>query len=184
MILSSLNHFSSIQRYFYIFLQDLFVGVVFPGNVSLGMQELASSPKLAVTKFMEGFAHFGLEISWNVLFSLQFVVSVCKRTLVSELAGSCVFPVSTHFSLELHLVLLHELLPLLLAVKLLFGLLEKRILFIQVLGRGPALFGASLVLLVRFCFFSDEILTPLLGCWELGEEFLLLSFLGLGIVVL
>jgi len=94
------------------------------------MQKLAPSPKLAVTKFMEGFADFGLEVGRDVFLALQFLVSVGEGALGLELAASRQLPVATHLRLELHLVLLHEALSLFFALELLLRLLKSSVFLI------------------------------------------------------
>ena len=97
------------------------------------MKELASSTKLAVTKFVEGFADLGLEVGGEMLLALQFVLSVGEGAFGFELALAGHLPVSANLGLELHLVLLHEALSLLFGLKVLLWLLEA--LMLRILSR-------------------------------------------------
>lgn len=183
MVLSALHHFGSLQRDFHVLAQDLFKRVVLSLDIAFCMQELAASPELAVTKFMEGLADFRLEVCGHVLLALQLVLSVGEGALVLELALTAELPIAAHLSLELHLVLLHEALSLLLALELLLGLLESTLLcFLS--GGLLALSRAFALVLEGSLFFSDEILMLRQLGGILGDEGSGLWVGGLGVVTL
>lgn len=115
--------------------------------------------------------------------SFQFVVSMCKGTVVLELTSACVLPVFAHFRFELHLVGRHKPVPVLFTLEVLLSLLLFSIRSIRplLLYKGNILqvltrVGRSIL----FLFFSDEI-------FVLANSFRilrLLRFRVLGVVVL
>jgi hypothetical protein len=56
---------------------------------------------------------------------MKFIFSMCERAAIVKFALAKQLPIPAHFSLELHLVLLHEVVTLLLRVEVAFGSLDS-----------------------------------------------------------
>ena len=89
------------------------------------MKELASVAVGAIGGGVELSADLGLEIGRQVNFLHEFVLAMCEGALVFKFALAAYFPVSAHFSLLLHLVLPHEILPFLLIPEVLARFLQS-----------------------------------------------------------
>ncbi len=73
---------------------------------------------------MELVAEFCLVVGGKVCFLMKFIFSMCERAAIVELALSKQLPIPAHLGLELHLVLLHKVVPLLLRVEVALGSLD------------------------------------------------------------
>lgn len=90
------------------------------------MKELATVSIGTEGSCVELNAELSLVVLWEMLLFHQLILSMSKGTTILELALPGEFPVSAHLCLELHLVALHELLPLLVTIEL----------FLRPLNRG------------------------------------------------
>lgn len=90
---------------------------------------------------MELKADFSLVVGGEVSLLHKFVVTVREGTLGLELALAVEHPVPAHLSPELYLVLLHEVVPLLLAVEVLLGFLHSTFFIEFIRNYSPLSWG-------------------------------------------
>jgi hypothetical protein len=86
------------------------------------VEELASVAIWAIRCCVELYAGLSLVVGRQVHFFHKFMISMSEGAFILEFAFSKEFPVSTHFSLVLNLILSDEILPLLFGGKMLLGL--------------------------------------------------------------